>query len=313
MRIRFHYIAPAWEWWWQVDDVFVSSGPAACTPPADGGYVHGSVSDENTGRPLNGAAVDDSWGHRAITVATPEDPVRPDGFYLLYLPSSGMQDLTASTLVSPGYGTDQQPVAVPVLGNVAQDFSLPAGLLTSLPAQVEVSVPPDDTQSQSLYLPNNGNLGAAFRIVEIEGPLPLVPNGPFADSTRHMSPKHLDDPDASGARYDYPDPGVPVLAMAGDIVQAWPAGLAFPWGIGFDKGLGRLWVGNPLAGGGDDRDYEFAANGAATGRVIDVAKIPQAFMADFAYDMINHTLWQVNVGGDNCIHELDPATETGYR
>ena len=33
-------------------------------------------------------------------------------------------------------------------------------------------------------------------------------------------------------------------------------------------------------------------------------------MADFTYDWLNKTLWQVDVGGDDCIHELDPVTRT---
>jgi hypothetical protein len=32
------------------------------------------------------------------------------------------------------------------------------------------------------------------------------------------------------------------------------------------------------------------------------------FAADMTYNPFTHKLWQVNVGGDNCIYEMDPAT-----
>ena len=309
VRVRFVYTAPGWDWWWQVDDIVISEGTPQCMAPVDGGYVFGRVLDENTGRGLNNALVQDNSGLRSTTAPT-SDLTRPDGFYTLFLPAAGSVKLTSSLGAPPGYGQDQHVVAVPVLGNVQQDFTLPAGQIIAKQAAVEVVVPTGGMKGWNIELMNSGGKNAAYQLIEREGPLPLRPNGPFADKVRHMSPKALEEPDASAARYEYPDPGVPVLTTAGDVLRTWESGLFFPWAIGFDTDLNRVWLGNISLGGGDDHDHEFSPNGAATGRTIDVSKITQSYMADFAYDPVNKTLWQVNVGGDDCIHELDPVDQT---
>lgn len=309
VRVRFLYSAPGWDWWWQVDDVVISEGTPQCTAPVDGGYVFGRVLDANSGSGLNNALVQDGLGIGATTMAT-SDVNRPDGFYTLFLSTAGSVELTASQAAPPGYGQDQHMVTVPTLGNVQQDFSLPAGKLAAVPESVEVVVPPGGTKGRDIDLVNSGGRDAAYQLMEREGPFPLRPNGPFTDKIRHMSPKDMDQPDARTARYEYPDPGVPQLATAGDVLRTWDSGLIAPWAVAFDTGLNKVWLGNIALGGGDNMDHEFATNGAATGRAIDVSKIPQSFMADFAYDTINKTMWQVNVGGDNCIHELDPAALT---
>ena len=74
-------------------------------------------------------------------------------------------------------------------------------------------------------------------------------------------------------------------------------------------------MGNIAAAGGDDLDYRFTTAGVNTGDTIDTAPWAGAFGGDMTYNPFTHMLWQVNVGGDNCIYELDPATRvsTGNR
>ncbi|GAB4343887.1 MAG: hypothetical protein Kow0089_19980 [Desulfobulbaceae bacterium] len=315
VRIRFHHTAPGWDWWWQVDDVYVYEAPrdpadlTTCIIPAEGGFVYGNIYDDNTGLPLNGAEVTDGAGHHAQAVPTPDDDNLDDAFFALFLPASGSASLSASIARPQGYGTDSGTVTVPPLGTVKKDFRLPAALFSPTPDPVEIYIRPGDTRDVTLALDNTGAVPGTFSLFEVEGPVPARANGPFAVRTRHMSPKHLEDVDPTYARYDYPGlAALPVSPAAGEVLGTWASGLAFPWGTGYDRGAGTVWLGNLSVMGGDDRDHEFAPDGTPTGRVLDVSTIPQVFMADMAYDPVHRTLWQVNVGGGNCVHELDPAT-----
>lgn len=306
VRVRFHYTA-GWDWWWQVDDVSVYQ--PICLEPITGGMLYGNVADANTGIGLNGGLVSDQSGNSTITEATPTDSSIGDGFYMLYIPGSSPVNISASVKSPRGYDSESQVVSVPVLGSVKQDYFLAAGKLTQYPPSYDVAVVPDTSKSLDLLLANSGGKSAAYKFFEVDGPVPDVPNGPFADAIRHVSPKHLFDRDASLARFDYPAlTAMAVLASAGDVIQTWPTGLAFPWGTGFDKQNNTVWLGNLAAAGGDDIDYEFDQDGTSTGRYIDTSVISQVFMADFAYDLRFNTLWQMNVGGGDCIHEMDPTT-----
>jgi hypothetical protein len=65
---------------------------------------------------------------------------------------------------------------------------------------------------------------------------------------------------------------------------------------------------DPGAGGGDDLDHEFTVDGTATGRTINTVPWIGAWAGDMAFNPHTGMIWQVNVGGDNCIYELDPAS-----
>ena len=286
-----------------IDDVTIIEN--VCIPPADGGLVVGNVYDANTNTALNGALVHDNTGHSVNTIATPNDDNLDDGFYSFYLPTSGDIALTAS---KDQYSPLTRNITVPVLGTAKADFNLPAGRISAAPESVEVHMAMNATLNADLSIINSGGVNADFQLQEFYAAPPVRPHGPFADQVRHVSPKHLDDKDASGARYDYPVPAVPVIAAAGAVVTSWPTTLTYAWGIDHQNSTATLWLGE--TGGGDDVDYEFNQNGTATGNTIDVAAIGADFMADFTYDWLNQTLWQVDVLGDNCIHELDPVTRT---
>jgi DNA-binding beta-propeller fold protein YncE len=101
------------------------------------------------------------------------------------------------------------------------------------------------------------------------------------------------------------EPAAPLAA--GDVLNSWPTGLTIPWGTGFQQFSNHAWIADPGAGGGDDLDHEFTAAGAATGNSIDTSGWIGSWAGDMAFDPTTSMLWQVNVGGDNCIYELDPA------
>ncbi len=164
-RVRFHYYAPGWDWWWEVDNVVL--GNPVCVAPADGGLVVGNVYDANyPTTALNGATVVNALGGETTAVATPGDPAVADGFYTLFAPS-GAQVFTAT--MKGGYAPDTATVNVVDGDTVRQDFYLPAGLLNATPQGIDVTVELGYTTSDNLTLSNTGGVPATFEFMEREG------------------------------------------------------------------------------------------------------------------------------------------------
>lgn len=155
---------------WYVDDVtigYTSAPPPTvpCNAPTSGGLILGNVYDANTNNPLNGAVVTNTTtGGAASTAATP-DPAVDDGFYCMY-GAEPTSDLSAS---KSGYGPDSATVPVPHFGAVWQDFYLPTAHLTADPTSLEVTLPPNQTTSQTLTLTEDGGVAANYTILERDG------------------------------------------------------------------------------------------------------------------------------------------------
>ncbi len=305
-QLRWRYYNPAsdpWDWYAQIDEVAIGPG---CSPIASAGLVIGSVFDLNTGLLTPNASVQGAALNSAALIDASADASTPDRMYVIAL-AAGAQTLTAS---AARYGTDTQSPTVVDAATVGQDFHLPAGNLsagpTSLSFTVRTTAP---TDSKPLTLNNSGGIAAGYEVFPFSGTWPgYVATGPFADHTRHGSPKHLNDLDSSH-NYVTSRPDISPLA-AGDVTQQWPTGLTYAWGIGSNFEANDLWLGDISAGGGDDLDYRFTTAGVNTGDTIDTAPWVSVFAADMTYNPYTNMLWQVNVGGDNCIYELDPATQT---
>ncbi|NJN97015.1 MAG: S8 family serine peptidase [Anaerolineales bacterium] len=293
-----------------LDDVGLSTG---CTKPA-GGLVTGHVYDANTGDALNQVRIasDSASADQTVTASTPDDPVVADGFYILYSSRTGKNPFTATG--DGGYGSNRRQIKV-VAGRVAtRDFHLPAGRLSASPDNFIVTLALNQNASRTLTLHNRGGLAAGFNLMEINAPPPeSQPTGPFATPTRNIPAKHLYDREASTLSGFNP-PGATILA-GGEIITTWPTGLTYAWGIGFNTEANDLWLGNIAAAGGNDLNYRFLTDGQNTGDTIDTAPWAEAFAADLTYNPRTGMLWQVNVGGDNCIYELDPdvRTSTGHK
>jgi hypothetical protein len=90
------------------------------------------------------------------------------------------------------------------------------------------------------------------------------------------------------------------------VIHAYPTGLAGGWGLAFDTDENDFWMSNAAAFGGDDREYRYLPDGSPTGDSIDDASWAADYAADGAFDTRTGTLWRVNVGGDNCLYEVDP-------
>lgn len=92
-------------------------------------------------------------------------------------------------------------------------------------------------------------------------------------------------------------------ADQGEVIASWPASApGLSWGTGYD-GSG-VWVGHIYPSTYDTTDYEYTVDGALTG-----ANLPTPWAGVWAGDMAwdGQYLWQVNVGGDNGIYQIDPA------
>jgi hypothetical protein len=310
-QLRWHYYDPNtgdWDWYAQIDDVSIGS----CFPDvAAGGLLIGNVYDANTGTAVNGATVSTS-ANQATSVATPDDPALDDGFYILAVPAGAATTVDAT---APNYGVDSNSVTVPAASVLRQDFNLPAGMLSATPSALSMTLWEGMTWSKALDLVNDGGATAAYELVEFNLPYNAPQAaGPWADTVRHASPKHLDDKDATLLRYVPAPVNVGTAALpnpdaAGDVLSQFASGLGWPWGMTFNTEADDLWVNNigVAAGGTDDDNHRFLRNGTNTGDAITPAWMA-VFVGDGTYDPFSNTIWQVNVGGDDCIYESDPLT-----
>lgn len=309
VRARFHFTGD-FAWWWQVDNVLV--GQAGCNVKS-GGLVVGNVRDVNTGGPLNGATVTNTGGDSTISFAVPGDPNQPGGFYALFAPS-GPQPFTASLTL---YGNDAENATVIPNGAVRRDFSLTAGRLSASPSPLTLRLDPGQTGNLTLNLNNTGGLDTSFLIRELNvGPTsrPRV-HGPFADPEameRALSriSKGLEHrKSAKGLAGLLGAPATPRLLAGGNVLHTYPSGLAAPWGVMFNTDASDFWVSNIQAAGGDNKVYRFLTDGTSTGDTIDATPWVASFPADGAYNARTGMLWEVNVGGDDCIYEMNPVSK----
>ncbi len=295
VRVRFHYYNANYQWWWQVDDVRL--GTFTCNPQP-GGLAVGLITDANTGSALVGSRLVNQTGGTTLAAATP-DPNLSGAFYTLFSPA-GPQVITATQ--SGGYGAVNHSLNIQLNQVTRQDFALPAGWLHANPAKLSLQVFSGYTATQPLMLTNNGGLPAAFNLVSVYANTPSF-GASLAPAQRRASPPHLEDTDARSVRiYNPPNvPDWPGVEFSG----SWQTGLRGPWGLGFDPSGQRLWVGDIGYHKGADRDVAFQLNGASTGEQIDTSHWIGAWASGMAYDVRSGSIWQLNVGGDDCLVQLD--------
>lgn len=285
---------------WYVDDVSVQG---ACHPISGAGLVVGNVYDANTLLTMPVADVVDASMNHALFVNNSGD-ITEDAPLYIYAAPAGAVELTASAL---GFANDVQNPTVVAGSTIRQDFNLGSGFLTADPASLTFDVTiSNPTGNLPVALDNTGSADAGYRIFAIPGTFNgYAPTGPFAANTRHVGPKNLMDKIAN-MRIPYEIPNVPTL-NAGTVIDSWDTGLVYPWGIAYDTDANEVWVGNIGAGGGDDLNYGFLPDGTPTGDTIDTSSWLGVFGGDMTYNPFTQTIWQVNVGGDNCIYEMDPT------
>jgi uncharacterized membrane protein len=305
-RVRFHLVADSSVTYpgWYVDDVAIATialGAPPCVPDP-GGLVVGNVYDANTGAGLTGARVANDSGYRTVALATPDDPNVGDAFYTLFSPA-GSRVFTA-TVTRAGYQPDVKTVTVVQSDTVRQDFYLPAGFLDITPNSIAVTLTLGMSRTIPLTLTNSGGADAAFEIVEIDrGFQSMVRRtGPFAE------PRALVPPEQQNARttegLDLPPAPSGTILAAGDVIQFWtPANNPSAWGLAYTSDK-TVWVGE---GWGENHIDEYAPDGTPTGRSWPYPWSPTYGPADDAFNWNTGMVWTLDVGGDNCLYEMDPA------
>ncbi|MGV8040077.1 MAG: lamin tail domain-containing protein [Thermoanaerobaculaceae bacterium] len=187
----------------------------------------------------------------------------------------------------------------------ADDVSTAVGLVTAAPSPVNMRVPVFGSGQTTLTISNDSPLGVGFQIFERNQatvwPRPAqagvsweVPAANRLDRTAAAVPEH-------------PLTELPAKPLAPDAVLDFPTGLSWPWGIGLDFLTSSVWIGDE-----DNVNYRFELDGTPTADTIDTTTwcpLPN-WGGDMAFDPIGNRLWQVLVGGDNCIYEMDPTTKT---
>ncbi|WP_157975182.1 S8 family serine peptidase [Glycomyces dulcitolivorans] len=144
-QLKFHYNDNrTWAWWWEVDDVFV--GTSRDCAPIEGGLVRGTVTDQETGEPFEGAVVTHTAsGYSATTGA--------DGGYWTFAPGSGPSEFTA---VVADYGSATEEVAIVPDGVVAADFAIGVANISVSQTSISTFVAQGGSWSTKLKLTNSG-------------------------------------------------------------------------------------------------------------------------------------------------------------
>ena len=282
-----------------------------------GSMVAGFVTDANTTAGLTGAQVVRDLGGVAFTA--PATGNLPDGFYYMFSavpPPAAPNGPSTRTFTASktGYGTLAQSVnLIPDAVN-RLDFALAAASLSlgGWPFVIDGRLTPDGLpawdKTQSFSILNSGGLPAYVKLQASNlgsgfvPPLPMEPLGPSVLTPQDLA-KNLRSL-RGVTQLPHPNKPTPPVLAAGDILASWATGLALPWGAGVTGA--NVWISNASAGGGDDYDYEFSATGTPTGRKVQ-AVFGGAWGADMTQADSSGMFWQVNVSGDNCIYELDPA------
>ncbi len=167
VKVQFQYNGH-WHGWWELDNVFVGTRSCDAVP---GGLVNGVVRDANTGHGLVGATVTGA-GSTATSIATPDDPTAPDGFYSLFSARTGQTPLTAS---DGKYTAAHGAVRIRTDAAVAKNWNLDAGHLTVKPGAITASVTLGKADTVPITFRNNGTASLHVDISERDGGVPPAP------------------------------------------------------------------------------------------------------------------------------------------
>lgn len=293
-QIRFRYFDAFFEYYALVDNI--SFGPRVCSPIVSGNLVTGYVNDANNGEPVNGANV--LLDGKVVTVAnsTPSDTGLNDGWFQMFI-----EDGTGSITVEKDLYQVAEVTASEI--SLSTPISLNAGQVEVAADSVAVDVTAGRTADQVLTLSNTGTAAVRYNLLTVDGSSQAKSSGPFHPSIRHFGPKNMNDKDTRKSRH-FPQHHVTQLAP-GDVVNAFPTSIAYGWGVSINRETGEFYVGDVIAGGADeDRIVEYDDTGKLTEDSI-LLNLGGDWFAGSAFNQRTGMLWVVNVGGDNCIHEID--------
>ncbi len=288
-QVRFHYYNANYEWWAQVDDVQITFDDCAQIP---GTLYAGFVTDANTDLALNGVAI--AGANSTVSVATTADANIPDGLYFLF-----EEDTTTELSASlSGYETAAQAVAPVANMLVQQDIALNAPMFAANPAELSVTQTAGRSMTEALSIDNDGTASGEFSSYFVKGDSTKLQHGPFHPSGRHFGPKNLQDSNVANIRY-FSSESITQLTP-GEAYGAFGTDLDSGWGVSINRDNGEFFISDLNS----QTIVRFNSNYEQTTDVID-ADFGGAWTADSAFNQRTGMLWNVNVGGDNCIHEVD--------
>lgn len=298
-QLRWNYSAN-FEYYAIVDNIEIGGNSCAAL---EGAIVRGVVSDANTGNALNGATV--STATDSTTTVATDSADFPAGYFSIFVPT-GEETLAVSlnNYESADVTAATVDPTMPIALNAPQ-FAIADSLAT-------VSVTQGRVGTSSITLENTGTAAGDYIILFSQAPAsgaaPEV-TGPFHSSSRHFGPKNLTDLDATKARFVVDQMALNLPQAASDVLGGFGTPeMTFSWGVGINQDTGNFYLGDLLAGGAPaDLIYEYDSSGAHTGNTIDNSSISTIFAADMAYNNRTGMLWQVEVGNNDCIHEIDPV------
>jgi N-acetylneuraminic acid mutarotase len=300
--------------------------------PDDWGYLTGTVTGmlrcDLPGNPLKKATVVVDTGGTDYTLKT-----GANGKYLVAFPvADGPVTITASM---NGYVTKfVSGVTIDHNNTTTQDFDLrlDAACIDVQPQLLETTVNLLDPPTSALLqfnLTNTGAAAAGFELKEgngntaapqfgLNGKLILAPpakHGSLNSSIQRLSipypmasAPNMNAQTTKGLQLALPHKSVPYPKAVGNVIQSWTPSSP-SWGIAVDAGTDNVWADSPApAWGGNNKIYEYQPNGTATGTSWSHTWNPANGPADATFNPNTGTLWSLDVGGDNCIHEIDPAS-----
>jgi hypothetical protein len=233
-QIRFRYIAPGWDWWFEVDDVKLFDPADPCTP-IPGTLVAGYVSDANSAEGLVGADVSNSLGGMTETVSTSFDPGTPEGYYSLFTPLQLGDGPSTVTFTASASGYAESVVSVNPTPSTAYrlDFALEAGWLEMVPAFLESRLYAGETENQPMSIFNYGGIDT-----EVEIGAALVPStfphlSPITDTANlpgNTDPTSMGRaPATAGGLSGTPNPNLMLADVPAFAVDVYPGGTLVDW------------------------------------------------------------------------------------
>ncbi|WP_202619227.1 S8 family serine peptidase [Ornithinimicrobium cavernae] len=179
VQVRFHGHLMEYDWWWEVDDVFV--GNRDCMPTVAGGYVVGTVSGADTGEGIVGATVTSVGApeETGTTVATPDNDNLDDGFYWIFSTLTGAHDFEAT---ARNHESQTQSIDVAADGAVRADFTLGSGFVEIDPTAITTYLELGDSVGDTLTLTNTGSGAAEVQLSEVGGDFEIL----RADGTKEL-------------------------------------------------------------------------------------------------------------------------------
>jgi N-acetylneuraminic acid mutarotase len=327
VQVRFHYSNQGYGWWWALDNVFIGTQKCSATP---GGIVAGTVTDNNTGDPLNGATVtnDTTTGQIGASAANPADPNLPNGFYWMFASPAGSDQFTAS---DGSYASSNQTVTVAANAVTHQNWPLQAGNLSTSANSLSVTQTLGASKTKEVKFTDTGtepvqvqltNEGSGYTPMGVKaGDKAAVKGAPLKRVKGHFTPHAMQTRGKKGAAVK----GPASAARAAGMLRSQASPSATPWTaiadypepimfntVGYDPGSGNVYSVAGYNGSADVSDsYVYSGSTQAWSAI---APLPQALEAAGGA-FLNGKMyvvggWDVNGDPLNTLYVYDPSSQT---